>query len=67
MGWMEFVPRAFIDFEENCTKTQCKCCVATNYILAKAKVAGVIIGVRLGIVDHRKDNLQVFNCQIVML
>jgi aryl-alcohol dehydrogenase-like predicted oxidoreductase len=35
--------------------------VATNYILAKATVAGVIIGVRLGIVDHRKDNLQVFN------
>jgi hypothetical protein len=35
--------------------------VATNYILANATVAGVIIGVRLGIVDHRKDNLQVFN------
>jgi aryl-alcohol dehydrogenase-like predicted oxidoreductase len=35
--------------------------VATNYILAKATVAAVIIGVRLGIVDHRNDNLQVFN------
>ena len=35
--------------------------VATNYILAKPVVAGVIIGVRLGIVDHRNDNTQVFN------
>ena len=35
--------------------------VATNYILAKAAVAGVIIGDRLGIVDHRNDNIQVFN------
>jgi aryl-alcohol dehydrogenase-like predicted oxidoreductase len=35
--------------------------VATNYILSKAAVAGVIIGDRLGIVDHRNDNTQVFN------
>ena len=35
--------------------------VATHYILAKAAVAGVIIGDRLGIVDHRNDNTQVFN------
>jgi aryl-alcohol dehydrogenase-like predicted oxidoreductase len=35
--------------------------VATNYILAKATVAGVIIGVRLGIVDHINDNGNVFN------
>jgi aryl-alcohol dehydrogenase-like predicted oxidoreductase len=35
--------------------------VATNYILAKSAVAGVIIGDRLGIVDHRNDNTQVFN------
>jgi aryl-alcohol dehydrogenase-like predicted oxidoreductase len=35
--------------------------IATNYILAKATVAAVIIGVRLGMVDHRNDNLQVFN------
>ena len=35
--------------------------VATNYILAKATVAGVIIGVRLGIVDHLNDNVNVFN------
>ncbi|MGB9168525.1 MAG: aldo/keto reductase [Nitrososphaeraceae archaeon] len=35
--------------------------VATNYILAKPIIAGVIIGVRLGIVEHRNDNTQVFN------
>jgi len=35
--------------------------VATNYILAKSAVAGVIIGDRLGIVDHRNDNTRVFN------
>jgi aryl-alcohol dehydrogenase-like predicted oxidoreductase len=35
--------------------------VATNYILAKPTVAGVIIGVRLGIVDHINDNVNVFN------
>jgi aryl-alcohol dehydrogenase-like predicted oxidoreductase len=34
--------------------------VATRYILAKPAVASVIIGVRLGIADHRKSNAQVF-------
>jgi aryl-alcohol dehydrogenase-like predicted oxidoreductase len=35
--------------------------VATNYILPKATVAGVIIGARLGIVEHIDDNSNVFN------
>ena len=35
--------------------------VATRYILANSAVAGVIIGVRLGIVDHINNNVQVFN------
>jgi aryl-alcohol dehydrogenase-like predicted oxidoreductase len=35
--------------------------VATNYILAKPSVAGVNIGVRLGIVKHRNNNAQAFN------
>jgi aryl-alcohol dehydrogenase-like predicted oxidoreductase len=35
--------------------------VATRYILDKPGVAGVIIGVRLGIVDHISDNKQVFD------
>ena len=35
--------------------------VATRYILDKPTVAGVIIGVRLGIAEHRNSNAQVFN------
>jgi aryl-alcohol dehydrogenase-like predicted oxidoreductase len=35
--------------------------VATNYILSKDSVAGVIIGARLGIIDHIDDNSNVFN------
>ena len=35
--------------------------VATRYILDKSAVAAVIIGVRLGIVDHRNNNTRVFN------
>jgi aryl-alcohol dehydrogenase-like predicted oxidoreductase len=35
--------------------------VATRYILEKSAIAGVIIGVRLGISDHRNNNAQVFN------
>lgn len=34
--------------------------VATRYILDKKAVASVIIGVRLGISDHRNNNAQVF-------
>lgn len=34
--------------------------VATSYILNKPQVAGVIIGARLGIVEHISDNTQVF-------
>jgi aryl-alcohol dehydrogenase-like predicted oxidoreductase len=34
--------------------------VAINYILAKSAVAGVIVGVRLGIVDHINDNKKSF-------
>jgi aryl-alcohol dehydrogenase-like predicted oxidoreductase len=34
--------------------------VATSYILKKPQVGGVIIGTRLGIVEHISDNTQVF-------
>jgi aryl-alcohol dehydrogenase-like predicted oxidoreductase len=34
--------------------------VAVRYILDRPTVAGVIIGVRLGITDHRDDNARVF-------
>ena len=38
--------------------------VATRYILDRPAVAGVIIGVRLGIVDHINNNEQVFNLSL---
>jgi len=38
--------------------------VATGYILDKPAVAGVIIGVRLGISEHKSDNLRVFSLQL---
>jgi aryl-alcohol dehydrogenase-like predicted oxidoreductase len=38
--------------------------VATRYILDKPVVAGVIIGARLGIAEHRSDNVRVFGLQL---
>src|ERR687888_640391 len=35
--------------------------MATRYIIDKSAIAGVIIGVRLGIADYRNNNAQVFN------
>ena len=34
--------------------------VAVRYILDRPAVAGVIVGVRLGVADHRDDNARVF-------
>lgn len=38
--------------------------VATRYVLEKPTVAGVIIGVRLGISEHRSDNARVFSLRL---
>lgn len=38
--------------------------VAARYILDKPAVAGVIIGVRLGIVEHRQDNARIFELRL---
>ena len=38
--------------------------VATRYILDKPTVAGVIIGVRLGLSEHKMDNSRVFSLQL---
>ena len=35
--------------------------VAVRFILDRPTVAGVIIGARLGVTDHREDNARVFN------
>jgi len=38
--------------------------VSMKFILDKPTVAGIIIGVRLGISEHRKDNLKVFDLNL---
>lgn len=38
--------------------------VATRFILDKPSVAGVIIGARLGISEHKSDNMRVFSFQL---
>jgi len=38
--------------------------IATRTILDKPKVAGVIVGVRLGLSDHREDNARVSSLQL---
>ncbi|MFQ5969185.1 MAG: aldo/keto reductase [Nitrososphaerales archaeon] len=38
--------------------------VAVRYILDRPAVAGVIIGVRLGLTDHRADNAHVFDFEL---
>ena len=38
--------------------------VATRFILDKPQVAGVIIGARLGIAEHREDNAKVFDIKL---
>jgi aryl-alcohol dehydrogenase-like predicted oxidoreductase len=38
--------------------------IATRAILDRPAVAGVIVGVRLGIAEHRADNARVFDCTL---
>ncbi|MGI0073317.1 MAG: aldo/keto reductase [Nitrosotalea sp.] len=38
--------------------------VATRFILDRPAVAGIIIGVRLGIVEHKSDNARVFSLSL---
>lgn len=38
--------------------------VAVRYILERPAVAGVIIGARLGVTDHREDNAHVFDFRL---
>ena len=38
--------------------------VATRFVLDKPQVAGVIIGARLGIAEHREDNAKVFDVKL---
>lgn len=38
--------------------------VATRYVLDKPAVAGVILGARLGIAEHRSDNMRTFGLEL---
>lgn len=38
--------------------------IATRFVLDKPQVAGVIIGARLGIAEHREDNSKVFDVKL---
>ena len=38
--------------------------MAIRYVLDRPAVAGVIVGVRLGVADHRDDNAQVFGLEL---
>jgi aryl-alcohol dehydrogenase-like predicted oxidoreductase len=38
--------------------------VSTRFVLDRPQVAGVIIGARLGIVNHREDNSKVFDVKL---
>ena len=38
--------------------------VAMRYIMDRPIVAGVIVGVRLGVVDHLEDNARVFGLEL---
>ncbi|MDH5462924.1 MAG: aldo/keto reductase [Nitrosopumilus sp.] len=38
--------------------------IATKFILDKPQVAGVIIGTRLGVINHREDNAKVFGIKL---
>ena len=38
--------------------------VATKFIVDKPQVAGVIIGARLGIINHREDNIKTFDIKL---
>lgn len=38
--------------------------IATRFVLDKPQIAGVIIGARLGITEHREDNAKVFDVKL---
>ena len=38
--------------------------IATRFVLDKPQVAGIIIGARLGIAEHREDNAKVFDVKL---
>ena len=63
-GWQLFQELLLV-LSQISQKHQCSIAnVATSYILQKPTVAGVIIGARLGVSEHREDNGQVFQIHL---
>lgn len=63
-GWQLF--QELLHVLDNIAKNhQCSIAnIATRFILDKPQVAGVIIGTRLGIINHREDNAKVFKVKL---
>ncbi len=63
-GWQLF-QELLVVLSEIATKHNCSIAnVATCFVLNKPQVAGVIIGARLGIANHREDNSKVFDVKL---
>lgn len=63
-GW-ELFQELLVILDEIAKKHNCSIAnVATRFILDKPQVAGVIIGARLGITNHRDDNTRVFDVSL---
>lgn len=63
-GWKLFQELLFV-LDTVAKKHGCSIAnVATRFVLDKPQVAGVIIGARLGISQHREDNLKVFDVKL---
>jgi len=63
-GWQLFQELLSI-LNEIAKKHNCSVAnIATRFVLDKPQVAGVIIGARLGIAEHREDNVKVFDVKL---
>jgi aryl-alcohol dehydrogenase-like predicted oxidoreductase len=63
-GWQLFQELLFV-MDSIAKKHNCSIAnVATRFVLDKPQVAGVIIGTRLGIAEHREDNAKVFDVKL---
>ncbi|QLH05903.1 aldo/keto reductase [Nitrosopumilus ureiphilus] len=63
-GW-ELFQELLCSMDKIAKKHQCSIAnVATRFVLDKPQVAGVIIGARLGIANHRNDNAKVFDVKL---
>lgn len=63
-GWQLFQELLYV-LNDIAKKHHCSIAnIATRFILNKPQVAGVIIGARLGIINHREDNIKAFDIKL---